>query len=111
MLAADCANVGLFCNALCCSSSSVIVFCSGTAVCAWPGASNRNRKQEKQSTDRVTPRSCATASKTGLVRLFMLMLHPRHVHVHWLIAFPLFSKLLDLVVPVLRQHSYKRHHS
>src|SRR5579864_945440 len=111
MLAADCANVGLFCNAICCSSSSVIVFCSGTAVCAWRGTANRNRKQEEQSKDRVTPRSGATASKTGVVRLFIFVLHPRHVHVHWLIAFPLFSKLHDLVVFVLRQHAYERHHS
>src|SRR5689334_18620359 len=108
MLAADCANVGLCSKAICCSSSSVSIFCSETAVCVRPGKADRNRKQERQSTDRVTPRSCGTASTcnslTGVVRLFMFVLHPRHVHIHWLIAFPLFSKLHDLVVFVLRQH-------
>src|SRR6266481_7879150 len=104
MLAADCANVGLFCKAICWSSSSVIVFCSGAGVCARPGKTTRNKAQEKQSTNRVTQRSGDTVSTlasinlTGLVRLFMFVLHPRHVHLHGLVAFLLFSKVHDLVV-------------
>src|SRR6266852_9423681 len=94
-LAADCANVGLFCKAICCSSSSVIVFCSEDGVCARPGKATKNKAQEKQSTNRVTQRSGDTVSTltsinfTGVVRLFMFglhMLHPRHVHLHWFIA-------------------------
>src|SRR5260370_39377602 len=117
MLAADCANVGLFSKAICCSSSSVIVFCWEVVVCAWPGEATRNKAQEKQSTNRVTQRSGDTLSTltsinfTGLVSLFMFVLRPRHVHLHWLIAFLLFSKLHDLVVLVLWQHAYERHHS
>src|SRR5712692_4760929 len=117
MLAADCANVGLFCKAICCSSSSVMVFCSEAGVCARPGKATRNKAQEKQSTNLLTQRSGGTVSTltsinfTGAVRLFMFVLHPRHVHLHWLIAFLLFSKLHDLVVLVLRQHAYERHHS
>src|SRR5579859_3985489 len=111
MLAADCANVGFFCKAICCSSSSVIVFCSRTGVWARPGNATRNKAQEKQSANRVTQRSAGTVSIltsinfNGAVRLFMFVLHPRHVHLHWLIAFPLFSKLHDLVVLVGRQHA------
>src|ERR1700687_2753531 len=117
MLAADCANVGLFCRAICCSSSSVIVFCSEAGVCAWPGKATRNKAQERQSTNRVTQRSGDTVSTltsinfTGVVRLFMFVLHSRHVHLHWLIAFLLFSQLHDVVVLVLRQHASERHHS
>src|SRR2546426_3541490 len=109
MLAADCLNVGLSCKAICCSSSSVIVFCSEAGVCARPGKATRNKAQEKQSTNRVTQRSGDTVSVltsikfTGVVRLFMFVLHPRHVHLHWPIAFLLFSKLHDLVVLVGRQ--------
>src|SRR6266849_3949035 len=114
MLAADCANVGLFCKAICCSSSSVIVFCSEAGVCARPGKAARNKAQEKQSTNRVTQRSGDTVSTltsinfTGVVRLFIFVLHSRHVHPHWLIAFLLFSELHDLVVLVLRQHADER---
>src|SRR5712664_3653933 len=117
MLAADCANVGLFCKAICCSSSSVIVFCSEVAVCARPGTAIRNKAQERQSTNRATQRSGDTVSTlisinfSAVVRLFMFVLHPRHVHLHWLFAFLLFSKLHDLVILVLRQHAYERHHS
>src|SRR6202047_4546295 len=117
MLAADCLNVGLFCKAICCSSSSVIVFCSEAGVCARPGKATDNKAQEKHSTNRVTQRSRDTVSTrtsinvTGAVRLFMFVLHSRHVHLHWLIAFLLFSKLHDLVVLVWRQHAYERHHS
>src|SRR6267143_7218309 len=117
MLAADCANVGLFCKAICCSSSSVIVFCSEAGVCARPGKATRDKAQEKQTTNRVIRRSGVTVSTftsinfTGVVRLFMFLLHPRHVHLHWLIAFPLFSKFHDLVVLVWRQHAYEGHHS
>src|SRR5216684_4271836 len=117
MLAADCANVGLFCKAICWSSSSVIVFCSGAGVCARPCKTTRNKAQEKQSTNRVTKRSDDTVSTltfinfTGVVRLFIFVLHSRHVHPHWLIAFLLFSELHDLVVLVLRQHADKGHHS
>src|SRR6266403_3981828 len=108
MLAADCANVGLFCKAICCSSSSVMVFCSDAGFCAWPGNATRNKAQEKQSANRDAPRRRDAASLltsvnfTGVVRLFMLVLHSRHVHLHWLIAFVLFSKLHDLVVLVRR---------
>src|SRR5712692_7630015 len=117
MLAADCANVGLFCKAICWSSSSVIVFCSEAGACARPGIATRNKAQEKQSTNRVTKRGDDTVSTltsinfTGVVRLFIFVLHPGHVHLHWLFAFLLFSKLHDLVVLVLRQHAYERHHS
>src|ERR1700687_2854167 len=117
MLAADCANVGLFCRAICCSSSSVIVFCSEAGVCAWPGKATRNKAQEKQSTNRITQRSGGIVSTltsvnfTSVVRLFMFVPHSRHVHLHWFIAFLLFSKLHNLVVLVLRQHAYERHHS
>src|SRR5437867_1651731 len=117
MWAADCANVGLFCKAICCSSSSVIVFCSEDGVCARPGKATRNKAQERQSTNRVTQRSGDTVSTptsinfTGVVRLFMFVLHSRHVHLYWLIAFLLFSKLHDVVVFVLRQDADERHHS
>src|SRR5260370_6708429 len=117
MLAADWANVGLFCKAICCSSSSVIVFCSEAGTCALPGKVTRNKAQEKQSTNRAMQRSDDTVSTltsinfTGVVRLFMFVLRPRHVHLHWLIAFLLFSKLHDLVVLVLWQHANERHHS
>src|ERR1700694_3061780 len=116
MFATDCAKVGLFCKAICCSSSSVMVFCSEAGVCARPVRTTRNKAQEKQSTNRVTQRSGGTVSTltsinfTGVVRLFMFVLHPRHVHLHWLIAFLLFSKLHDLVVLDLRQPAYERHH-
>src|ERR1700686_3894401 len=117
MLAADCANVGLFCKAICCSSSSVIVFCSEGGVCARPGKATRNKAQEKESTNRVTQRSGDSVSTitsinfTDVVRLFMFVLHSRHVHLHWLIAFLLFSKLHDLVVLLWRQYADERHHS
>src|SRR6267378_6127455 len=117
MLAADCANVGLFSKAICWSSSSVIVFCSEAGVCARPDKVSRNKAQDKQNTNRVTQRSGDTVllltsiNFAGVVRLFMLVLHPRHIHLHWLIAFLLFSKLHDLVVLVRRQHAYERHHS
>src|SRR5581483_12246606 len=117
MLAADCLKVGLFCRAICCSSSSVIAFCSEAGVCARPCKVARNKAQEKQSTNRVLQRSSDTVSIltsisfTGVVMLFMFVLHPRHVHLHWLIAFLFFPKLHDLVVLVLRQHAYERHHS
>src|SRR5882724_10377027 len=112
MLAADCANVGLFCKAICWSSSSVIVFCSEAGACARPGKASRNKAQERQSTSRITQRSDDTVSLTsinftGIVRLFMFVLHPRHVHLHWFIAFLLFSKLHDVVVLVLRQHAHE----
>src|ERR1700730_8467604 len=103
MLAADCLNVGLFCKAICCNSSSVIVFCSEPGVCARPGKATRNRVHEKQSTNRVTQRRGDTVSAftpinfTGVIRLFMFVLHPRHVHLDWLVAFLLFSKLHDVV--------------
>src|SRR2546430_13909065 len=99
MLAADCRNVGLFRKAICCSSSSVIVFCSEAGVCARAGTVTRNNAQKKYSTNRVTQLSSDTVSTltcinfTGIVRLFMFVLHSRHVH--WLIAFLLFSKLHD----------------
>src|SRR6266478_3210799 len=98
MLAADCLNVGLFCKAICCSSSRAIVFCSEARVCARPGKASRNKTQEKQSTNRVTQRSGDTVSIlssinfTGVISLFMFVLHPRHVHLHWLSAFLLFSQ-------------------
>src|SRR5713101_7427298 len=117
MLAADCLNVGLFCKAICCSSLSVIVFCSEAGVCARPGKATKNKADEKQSTNRVTQRSVDTISSftpktfTSVVKLFMFMLHSWHVHLHRLIAFLLFSKLHDLVVFVWRQHAYERHHS
>src|SRR6266853_4222806 len=116
MLAADCRNVGLFCKAICCSSSSVIVFFSDTEVCARPGKATRNKTKNMQSANRVTQRSGDTVSAltsrdfTGVIRLFMLVLHSRHIHLHWLIAFLLFSKLHDLVVPVWRQHAHECHH-
>src|SRR6266851_2927100 len=116
MLAADWANVGLFCKAICCSSSSVIVFCSEGGVCARPGKATKNKAQEKQRTNRVTQRSAGTVSTLtsknfiGVIKLFMFVLHPRHVHLHWLIAFMLFSKRHDLVVLVWREHAHKRHH-
>src|SRR5713226_7840232 len=77
MLAADCANVGLFCKAICCSSSSVIVFCSEAGACALPGKVTRNKAQEKQSTNRVAQRSGDTVPTLtsinfiGIVSLFM----------------------------------------
>src|SRR5260370_26474080 len=117
MLAADCLNVGLFSKAICCSSSSVIVWCSEAGVCARPGKASRNTTQDKHSANRVRQRTTDTVSTRisvnfiGIVRLFMFVLHSRHVHLHWLIAFLLFSKLHDLVVLVLRQHAYERHHS
>src|SRR6266576_3746093 len=115
MLAADCLNVGLFCKAICCSSSSVIVFCSEAGVCACPGKATKNKANEKQSTNRVTQRSADIVSTltsinfTGVVRLFMFVLHPWHVHLHWLSALLPFSKLHDVVVLVRRQHAYERH--
>src|SRR6202040_4056948 len=99
MLAADCANVGLFCMAICCSSSSVIVFCSEAVVCARPGKASRNKAQERQRTNWVTQRNGDTVSTftsinfTGVIRLFMFVPHSRHFHLHRLIAFLLFSKL------------------
>src|SRR3981189_462612 len=102
MLAADCANVGLFCRAIFSNSSSVIVFCLEAGVCARPGKAIRNKAQEKQSMNRVTQRSgdivstLASVNFTGVVRLFIFVLHPRHVPLHWLIAFLLFPKLHDL---------------
>src|ERR1700676_3343895 len=117
MLAVDFAKVWLFCKAICCSSSSVIVFCSGAGVCAWPGKATIYKAQEKQRTNRVTQRSGdsvptpTSINFIGVVRLFMFVLHSRHVHIHRFIAFLLSSKLDDMVVPVLRQHAYKRHHS
>src|SRR5258708_32192836 len=117
MLAADCANVGLFSKAICCSSSRVIVFCSEAGACALPGKATRNKAQEKQITNRVAQRSGDTISTLtsinfiGVVRLFMVVLHPRHVHLHWLIAFLFLSKLHDLVVLVLRHNAPERHHS
>src|SRR5258708_12310840 len=117
MLAADCANVGLFSKAICCSSSRVIVFCSEAGACALPGKVTRNKAQEKQSTNRAMQRSDDTVSTltfinfTGIVSLFMFALHPRHVHFHWLVAFLLSSKLHDLVVLVLRQNPNEPHHS
>src|SRR5437588_11792470 len=117
MLAADCANVGLFCKAICWSSSSVIIFCSEAGVCARPGKASRNKAQEKQSTNRVTQRrgdivsTITSISFAGVVRLFMLVLHPRHVHLHWFIALLFLSKLHELVVFVGRQDSNERHQS
>src|SRR5258708_36223052 len=117
MLAADCANVGLFSKAICCSSSRVIVFCSEAGACALPGKVTRNKAQEKQSTNRAMQRSDDTVSTltsinfTGIVSLFMFAPHPRHVHFHWLVAFLLSSKLHDLVVLVLRQNESERHRS
>src|SRR5256886_3342864 len=116
MLAADCLNVGLFCKAIRCSSSSVIVFCAEAGVCARPGKATRNKAQEKHSTNRDTQQSGDTVSSltcinfSCVVRLFMFVLHPRHVHLHWLIAFLLFSKLHDVVVLVFSQHAYEGHH-
>src|ERR1700732_2013467 len=116
MLAADWANVGLFCKAICWSSSSVMVFCSEAGVCARPCKGTRNKAHEKQSTNRVTQRSGDTVSiltsinLTGVVRLFMFELHSRHVHLHWLTAFLFLSKLHDLVVLIGKQDSYERHH-
>src|SRR5260370_36938529 len=112
MLAADCANVGLFCKAICCSSSSVIVFCSEAGACARPGMATRNKAQEKQRTNRVTKRTDDTVSTltfrncTGVVSLFIFALHSRHVHLHWLTAFRLYLHLPRLVVLVLRQHTH-----
>src|SRR6266436_3568505 len=117
MLAADCANVGLLCKAICCSSSSVMVFCSEAGACARPGDGTRNNAQEKHSTNRDTQRSNDTvAALTSItfirvIKLFMLVLHAGHIHLHRFIAFLLFSQLQDLVVFVLRQHAYERHHS
>src|SRR5713101_7757984 len=117
MLAVDCLNVGLFCNAICCSSSSVTVFCSGAGVWARPGKATTNKAHEKQSTNRVAQLTAENVSTltpknfTGVIKLFMFLLHSRHVHLHWLIAFLLFSKLPNLVVFVWRQHAYERHHS
>src|SRR6266849_5356120 len=108
MLAADCADVGLFCKAISCSSSRVIVFCSEGGVCDRPGKATRKKTQEKRSTNRVTQRSGDTVSTltsincTGVVRLFMFVLHPRHIHLHWFIAFLFLSKVHDLVVLVGR---------
>src|SRR5258708_17219048 len=117
MLAADWANVGLFCKAICCSSSSVIVFCSEAGTCGLPGKVTRNKAQEKQSTNRAMQRSDDTVSTltsinfTGVVRLFMFVIRPRNVHLHWLFAFLLFSNLHDLVVLALWQHTNARTHS
>src|SRR5712692_7362455 len=104
MLAADCANVGLFCKAICCSSSSVIVFCSEAGACARAGTIIRNNAQKKHTTNRATQLRPDTVSTltclnfTGVVRLFMFVLRSRHVHLHWLIAFLFLSKLHDVVV-------------
>src|SRR5438309_6863894 len=117
MLAADCRNVGLFCKAICCSSSSVIIFCSEAEVCARPGKATSNNETAQQNANRIAQRSDDTVSIltsidfSGIVRLFMFVLHSWHVHLHWLIAFLLFSKLHDLVVLFWRQHAYERHHS
>src|ERR1700722_7588647 len=115
MFAPACLNVGLFCSAICCNSSSVIVFCSEADVCAGLNIATTNRTQERQSTNRVVQHSGDSASTCtsiiGVVRLFMFVLHPWHLHVHWLIAFPLLSQLHDLVVLVLRQHAHECHHS
>src|SRR5258708_22421302 len=117
MLAADCANVGLFCKAICWSSSSVIVFCSEAGFCARSGKATSNKTAERKSTNRASRRRRDTVSLltsinlTCVVRLFMFVLHPRHVHLHWLIAFLLFSKLHNLVVFVGRQDADERHHS
>src|SRR3982074_1066097 len=92
MLAADCANVGLFCKAICCSSSRVMVFCSEAGVCAWPGIATANKIKEKQNASRrvekVGESFCTDFS--AVVGLFIFVLHARHVHLHWLIAFLLF---------------------
>src|SRR5260370_4756521 len=115
MLAADCANVGLFCKAICCSSSSVIVFCPEAGVCARPGKATR-KPQQKQSRNGVTQWSDDTVLNltfiyfAGAVRLFIFVLHTRHFHLHWLIDL-LFSKLHDLVVLGFTQYAYERHHS
>src|ERR1700719_124700 len=99
MLAADWPNVGLFCKAICWSSSSVMVFCSEAGVCAWLGKATISKALEIRSTNRVTRLSGDTVSLlnsinfSGVVRLFMIVLHPRHVHLHRLFAFLLFSKL------------------
>src|SRR5690348_2283882 len=117
MSAADCANVGLFWRAICCSSSSVIVFCSEAGVCARPGRVVRNKVTERQSANRVTQRSRAIVSTLTFVsseraiRLFMFVLHSWHIHLHWLIAFLLFSKLHNLFVLLGRQHAHEGHHS
>src|ERR1700680_4411867 len=115
MLAADCANVGLFCKAICCSSSSVIVFCSEAGVCARLGKATRNKAHEKQSTSRVTQLSGETVSTltpinfTGVVRFFMFFLHPPHVHLHGFFAFLFFSKLHVWVVFVGGRQGYEGH--
>src|SRR5260370_3896694 len=117
MLAADCRNVGLVCKAICCSSSSVIRFWSGGGVWDRPGKATKNKAQEKETTKRITRRSADTVSTltrknfTGIIKLFMVVLHPRHIHLHWFIAFLLFSKLHDLVVLVWRQNAHECHHS
>src|SRR5260370_32931119 len=117
MLAADCANVGLFCKAICCSSSSVIVFCSEAGACARPGKATRNKAQEKQSRNRVTKRSgdiiltLNSINFSGIVRLFMFVLHPRRVHLPWVIAFLLFSMLHGVGLLVGSQHAHERHES
>src|SRR5712691_2037936 len=104
MLAADCANVGLFCKAICCSSSSVIVFCSEAGLCARAGKATSNKDTAQQSANWVAQRSGATVSAltsrdfTGVIKLFMFVLHSGHVHFHRLTAFLFFSKLHDLVV-------------
>src|SRR3977135_133352 len=108
MLAADCLNVGLFRKAICCSSSSVIVFCSEVGVCARPGKATKNKAQKKQSMNRVTQRRCVTVSTftsiklTAVIKLFMFVLHT--CHVHCLVAFLLFSTLHDVGV-ILSRHN------
>src|SRR4029077_7167108 len=72
---------------------------------------------QRQSRNGVTQRSgdtvltFASIPVTGVVGLFMFVLHPRHIYLHSYIAFLFRSKLHDLVVLVLRQHAYERHHS
>src|SRR4030088_765958 len=115
MSAADCRNVGLLCKAICCSSSSVIVFCSEGGVCARPGKATSNEDTAKQSTNRITWSGDTVLTLTsinvgGVIKLFMFVLHPRHAHLHRLIAFLLFSKLHDVVVLVWRQYTHERHH-
>src|SRR5260370_30690344 len=59
MLAADCANVGLFCKAICCSSSRGIVFCSEGGVCASANSTLRAEDDHprRTATDGLTKQS------------------------------------------------------
>src|SRR5260370_7795328 len=103
MLAADCANVGLLCRAICCSSSSVIVFCPEAGVCARPGRATR-KPHQRQSRTGVTHRrdnsvlTLTSITFTGVVRLFMFVLHPRLSHLLCLFASLLFSSPLNSAV-------------